>query len=121
MNCITLELLTAIQRQYRLHWFGTYGVIHWSRVFEDGMKLAEQEGVNRRVVQLFSVFHDSRRENENRDKHHGRRGAELAEELRSYCPVTDDEFELLITACSLYTHTLTHENITVQVLTRRRK
>ncbi len=114
MNIITAELLSIIKEQYQLKWSGTHGVIHWSRVYENGMRLAEQQGVNVRVVQLFSVFHDSQRRNEHRDKNHGKRGAELARELRKYCPLDDAEFDLLTTACSLHTNTLDHENITVQ-------
>lgn len=114
MNIITFELLAKIKAQYRLRWHGTHGVIHWSRVFDNGMKLAEQDGVNFRVVQLFSIFHDSRRKNEHWDRNHGKRGAELARELRRYCPLDDDEFDLLITACELHTSILDHEDITVQ-------
>ena len=114
MNIITAELLSIIKEQYQLRWHGTHGVIHWNRVYENGMRLAEQQGVNVRVVQLFSVFHDSQRRNEHRDKNHGKRGAELARELRKYCPLDDAEFDLLTTACSLHTNTLNHENITIQ-------
>lgn len=114
MNVITIDLLAKIKDQYRLNWMGTHGVIHWNRVYENGLKLAEQDGVNVRVVQLFSVFHDSQRKNEHRDRHHGKRGAELAGELRRYCPLDDDEFELLTTACELHTSTLDYEDITVQ-------
>lgn len=114
MNIITLELLAKIKAQYRLKWSGTHGVIHWHRVYINGIRLSEQEGVNARVLQLFSVFHDSQRKNEHRDKNHGIRGAELARKLRKYCPLDDAEFDLLTTACSLHTNTLDHENITIQ-------
>ncbi len=107
-------MLAMIKGQYQLQWNGTHGVIHWSRVFENGIRLAEQEGVNVRVVQLFSIFHDSRRENEHRDKGHGRRGAELAAEFRDYLPINDEEFLLLTTACELHTSAATHVNRTVQ-------
>ena len=111
---ITAELLAMIKSQYRLPWHGTHGVIHWSRVYDNGMRLAEQDGVNIRVVQLFSIFHDSRRRNEHRDNGHGSRGAKLAAELRSFLPVNDDEFSLLVIACQLHTVAETHENITVK-------
>ena len=114
MSAITLEVLAAIKRQYRLAWHGTHGVIHWSRVFENGMKLAEQDGVNRKVVQLFAIFHDSGRRNEHWDKNHGTRGAQLALKLRDYCPLDDDEFVLLTTACSFHTSNRNNEDITVQ-------
>jgi len=114
MSIIITELLEIFKEQYRLNWFGTHGVIHWNRVFDNGTKLSEQQGVNVRVVQLFSVFHDACRRNEHRDKYHGSRGAELAIKLRKYCPLDDTEFALLTTACELHTNTLNHENITVQ-------
>lgn len=114
MNIITAELLSIIKEQYRLNWHGTHGITHWNRVYENGMRLAEQQGVNHRVLQLFSVFHDSRRKNENWDRNHGKRGAELAIKLRKYCPLDDAEFTLLTTACSLHTNTLDHEDITVR-------
>lgn len=114
LSIITIELLAKIKKQYRLHWHGTHGVIHWSRVYENGMKLAEQDGVCAKVVQYFSVFHDSRRKNEDRDKNHGSRGAQLALTMRDDIALNDDEFSLLVTACSLHTSARTHEDITVQ-------
>jgi uncharacterized protein len=114
MTIITLELLTAIKKNYSLNWYGTHGVIHWSRVYENGMKLATQDGVNRKVVQLFSAFHDSQRRNEHWDKNHGKRGAQLALRLRDMCLVSDEEFSLLVTACSLHTTAGDHEDITVK-------
>ena len=114
MSIITIELLAKIKAQYRLEWYETHGVVHWNRVFDNGMTLATQDGVNVRVVQLFSVFHDACRRNEHQDKHHGKRGADLAVKWRKYCPLDDAEFEQLTTACELHTSTLNHENITIQ-------
>jgi uncharacterized protein len=56
------------------------------------------------VVDLFALFHDARRTNENRDPGHGARGADLARQLRSSLPpLTDDQFELLCEACARHT------------------
>ena len=113
-SVIPIQLIARIKAQYRLEWFGTHGIKHWNRVYENGMKLAEQTGVNVRVVQLFSIFHDACRRTEGKDIDHGSRGALLARELRSYCPINDAEFTLLATACELHTNTQNHENIAVQ-------
>jgi len=114
-SVISIELLSKIKAQYRLEWFGIHGVKHWARVYENGMKLAdEQDGVNSRILPLFSVFHDACRRNENRDKGHGKRGAELVVKLRKMIPLDDDGFQLLILACELHTSARTHENITIQ-------
>lgn len=80
------------------------------------MKLTEQTGANQKVIQLFSIFHDSRRHNEHLDPKHGLWGAELATQLReNHFPLlTDEEFDLLHQACFLHTKAATHDNITVQ-------
>lgn len=114
MSIITAKLLSMVKKQYRINWLGLHGVIHFSHVYDNGIKLAEQRGVNSRVVQLFLIFHDSQRRNEGRDPNHGTRGGQLAVKLREFLPLYDDEVELLVTACSLHTSTLNHENITVQ-------
>ena len=115
-SIISLELIAAIKDQFRINWNGQHGISHWSRVYDIGMKLTEKTGANQKVVQLFSVFHDSRRHNEHLDPKHGPRGAELAITLRkSYFPLlTDEEFNLLHLACSCHTKASSHDNITVQ-------
>ena len=70
-SVIPIQLIARIKAQYRLEWFGTHGIKHWNRVYENGMKLAEQTGVNVRVVQLFSIFHDACRRTEGKDIDHG--------------------------------------------------
>lgn len=110
------ELITKIKEQIRINWCGPHGISHWARVYNIGMKLAPQTGANRKVVQLFSVFHDSRRYNEHSDPQHGPRGAELAAQLRpTYFPgLADQEFNLLHLACYLHTQASTHADITVR-------
>ncbi len=113
-SVITIELIARIKAQYRLNFHGIHGINHMARVYENGMKLAEQAGVNVRVIELFSIFHDACRRSEGKDIDHGSRGALLARELRSYYPINDAEFELLTTACESHTNTHDHHNITVQ-------
>lgn len=113
---ITNNLIDEIKNQFHINWNGVHGISHWARVYDIGMKLAEHTGADKRVVQLFSLFHDSRRLNENLDPDHGLRGAELASQLReSYLSsLTEDEFKLLHTACSHHTDASSHQDITVQ-------
>ena len=68
-----------ILKEYALPWDGVHGVGHWARVLENGLRLAGQTGVNVEVVQLFAVFHDSRRINEGVDDGHGQRGGGLGQ------------------------------------------
>lgn len=98
------KILQEILRGYALPVHGYHGVVHWARVLESGLRVAESTGGDAEVVTLFALFHDSRRINEHRDHGHGRRGGEFARSLRgSLVHLDDARFELLYTACDLHT------------------
>jgi uncharacterized protein len=108
-------LVLAILEDYELPWHGHHGVGHWARVLENGLRLAKETGANVEVVQLFAIFHDSRRVNEGYDDGHGQRGAELAVELRGeWFALSDREFDLLYRACAGHTEGETEADITIQ-------
>lgn len=108
-------LIKEILDHYSLPVFGTHGITHWARVHENGLRLAAETGANEKVVRLFAVLHDSRRQNEALDPGHGKRGAELAKSLRgSFFRVSDHEFELLYEACVSHTDGETESDITIQ-------
>ena len=110
------SLLQAIRDQYSLHWFGLHGVTHWARVYENGLRIANIHDVNQDVLLLFSIFHDSRRVNDEVDPGHGYRGAELAVRYRGrYFELADKEFDILYYACETHTDGLTEGNLSVQV------
>lgn len=113
---VTSTLIGAIRAQYSLPWNGTHGVGHWARVRENGLKIASlTPGVNLQVVELFAVFHDSRRQNEAVDHGHGHRGGELAKKLRGVLfELPDEAFALLYDACRYHTDGLTEADPTVQ-------
>ncbi len=97
-------ILQEILRGYSLPPTGYHGVVHWARVLENGLRVAESNGADIEVVTLFALFHDSRRINEHRDHGHGQRGGDFARSLRGTLVHLDDErFELLYTACELHT------------------
>lgn len=112
---IAPELIKAILGQYRLSVRGIHGLMHWGRVLENGRRLAEMNGANPGVVELFAVFHDACRQNEDFDPEHGSRGAELAARFRGkYFELTDSDFTALRVACRLHTEGLTDADLTVQ-------
>ncbi|MFM7251368.1 MAG: hypothetical protein ACKO5R_15855 [Planctomycetaceae bacterium] len=97
-------ILGAILDGYILPVDGFHGVVHWARVLENGLRIAEDNGADREVVTLFALFHDSRRVNEWRDDGHGLRGGDLARSLRGkLVHLDDDRFDLLFEACRLHT------------------
>jgi uncharacterized protein len=112
---ISKVLIRSILGSYRLPWDGIHGVSHWARVLENGRQLAEAAGARIGVVELFAVFHDSRRTNEGIDDGHGRRGADLARELRGIeFELADEDFDLLVHACNLHTEGRLDGDITVR-------
>jgi len=109
------NLLAAIKAEYALSWNGIHGISHWTRVHENGLRLAEQTGAQIAVVECFAYLHDAKRRNDSRDPGHGSRGAALARVLQGRVLNLDDEqFELLAYACTHHTDGLTEANVTVQ-------
>ncbi|HUG94104.1 MAG TPA: hypothetical protein VML55_24955 [Planctomycetaceae bacterium] len=112
---IPVRLIHRILADYSLPAGGVHGVAHWARVLENGLRLAERTGARVEVVQLFAVFHDSRRVNEGWDEGHGRRGAEFAAKLRGeFFQLADDDFDLLYAACADHTEGRTEADVTIQ-------
>lgn len=108
-------IIVPILKGYILPARGIHGVVHWARVMENGLRVAEINGAHKDVVALFALFHDSRRINESRDDGHGLRGAELALSLRGPLVSLDDSrFEQLFQACKLHTDGLTGGDPTLQ-------
>jgi len=109
------DLVDDILGGYQLPIDGIHGFQHWARVLENSMRLAEATNAKVEVVTLFALFHDSRRVNEDDDPGHGRRGAELAAAMRgTHFDLSDEDFDLLDTACTYHTAGLTKGDITVQ-------
>ena len=97
-------ILYEILATHALPAWGVHGVAHWSRVAEAGALLAEATGADADVVELFALFHDSRRLNDGSDDGHGLRGGECARSWRGrLVHLSDERFELLFEACRLHT------------------
>lgn len=108
-------IVRKVLNQYALPVRGRHGVVHWARVLENGLRLAELTGANIQVVTLFALFHDSRRINEHMDEGHGLRGGEFARTLRTQLfDLADQEFELFFRACRLHTDGHTEGDVTLQ-------
>jgi uncharacterized protein len=110
-----VAIMSEILRGYALPVRGDHGVVHWARVLENGLRIADSIGADREVVTLFALFHDSRRVNEYCDDGHGARGGDFARSLRGGLVHLDDaRFELLIEACRLHTDGHTAGDPTLQ-------
>ena len=78
---INQELLQIIKNTFQLHWKGVHGLSHWARVRVNGLLIAQQNGANQRIVELFAFLHDVKREAEFNDPDHGERAARFIETL----------------------------------------
>jgi uncharacterized protein len=108
-------IIRTILESYALEPLGYHGVLHWARVLENGLRVAEVNGADREVVTLFALFHDARRLNEDRDHGHGQRGGDFARTLRgSLVHLDDAQFTLFYEACRLHTDGHTDADPTVQ-------
>jgi uncharacterized protein len=108
-------ILARVLDGYALDPWGAHGVWHWARVHENGQRLAVATGADPEVVALFALFHDARRENEDRDPGHGLRGAEFARTLRgALVHLEDARFELFAEACERHTDGSTTGDRTLQ-------
>ncbi len=109
------QIVRHVLIDYHLPLTGDHGVVHWARVLENGLKLAEHNGASPLVVSLFAVLHDCRRLNENHDPEHGPRAGQLALELQGhFFQLASDELNRLRRACDGHTHERFHPEITIQ-------
>ena len=115
LNSVDLKRLWEIvTAQFPLGIHSIHGPRHWKRVKKNGLMLAKETGADETIVELFSMFHDSRRENENIDDGHGARGAELAKSMKGiYFDLPDHSFEILLEACRDHTNGKSTSNITI--------
>jgi uncharacterized protein len=112
---ISKALITTLLKQSILPRNSIHGLSHWARVFDNGYQLAQLTQANINVIQLFAIFHDAKRVNDGRDFGHGQRGAEYAASLRgTLFNLSDEEFDLLYTACAQHTNGKITDDITIQ-------
>jgi uncharacterized protein len=115
MRTLTAELTTYLKDSFLLDWRGIHGSPHWARVRANGLFIAERNGANTTVVELFAFLHDVRREDDGLDDTHGARSAALAVELNGrFYSISNDELGLLTWACRDHSAGLLDADITVQ-------
>jgi len=91
-----------------------HGIAHWKSVLINGRNLSKKTGANLKVVELFSVLHDARRENDDYDPAHGKRAAQFAELCNGkWFDLTEEEMKDLYDACFYHADGLTQHNMTV--------
>jgi len=74
-------LMVKIKEDFKIDYYGDHGISHWRRVYENTQRLSAYYEIHSEVFELFALLHDSKRENESINKHHGKRAAVFAKEL----------------------------------------
>ena len=114
---IDQNLISLLKDTFLLDLHGIHGLSHWSRV-RNGLKISQYNGANKRVIELFSFFHDLKRENNNRDIHHGLRSSQFIQTLSNdLLKITDSERELLTFACMHHNHSRDIKTDDITILT----
>lgn len=112
---LSRDLLAELKRGFALDWHGIHGVRHWGRVRRNALTIAATNAANRRVVELFAVFHDAGRWDDGADPSHGARGAALAIEMYgTLFSLADQELALLVAACRGHTGGRSPADVTIQ-------
>jgi len=113
---ITPELLDFIRSRFKLGFESIHGYNHWMRVCENGLRLAVQNGTDRRTIILFSFIHDIARENEGYDYQHGPRAASiLRSEIQGrYLDLGEDDLDQLAEAIAGHANGHCLAGLTVQ-------
>jgi uncharacterized protein len=99
----TKDLIRIILSRSSLPVTSIHGIAHWARVLENARRIGPRNGADPRVLELFSVLHDSRRESDGYDLEHGPRAASFARELRADIDLDDEAFSWLLEACDSHT------------------
>jgi uncharacterized protein len=58
------RLWSFVIDQFPMGIHSIHGPRHWKQVEKNGLSIAKETGADETIVMLFSIFHDSRRENE---------------------------------------------------------
>ncbi len=107
--------LDILKTECTLSWEGIHGFRHWQRVRTNGLRLAHFTGARTEIVELFSILHDLKRQNDDADPDHGKRVADFIRTIQGkWIYLADDDLETLCYACEFHTSGFTEADITVQ-------
>ena len=113
---LTPALIKRVVSDFKLDLRSVHGPAHWMRVRRNGLFLANHTGANKRVIELFALFHDSCRLNDWTDSDHGPRAADYAASLfydEHLLPCSEEELQMLVVACEGHTHGGVHDDPTI--------
>jgi len=96
------EVLKKIVDEFYIKHSYIHGTPHWSRVFYFGHYLSELNDHDKENAAFFSIFHDSKRFEDNSDPLHGQRGAEFFKTFDKIIHVSPEQKEIIYEACKVH-------------------
>ncbi len=99
------SLIEEIKKEFKIDYHGDHGINHWRRVYENTQILSTHYNIESEVFELFALLHDSKREDEFEDRHHGVRATGFVHKLlRNDVILLDEEdAKRLLYACANHT------------------
>lgn len=99
-------ILDEIKENFKLDYLGDHGIFHWYFVYKNTQLLSQHYQIDSKVFKLFSLLHDSKRENEFEDKEHGKKASKYILELvqRKLIDIQDSDLARLLFACENHTY-----------------
>ncbi len=99
-------LIDEIKANFIIDFYGTHGIEHWERVYQNTQILSAHYEIESEVFELFALLHDSKRANELEDKHHGKRAAVFIQKLlnENAISLSGKDADRLIYACANHTY-----------------
>lgn len=110
------QLTDRVLATYALELHGLHGPGHWLRVRANGLALAAHTpDADAELVELFALLHDSRREDDGRDRYHGERAADFVRLLQAegHLQLEADRLALLAEACAGHHHPQVSDHPTI--------
>lgn len=110
------SLVERVLASYALDLHGLHGPGHWLRVRANGLALAARTPeADAELVELFALLHDSRREDDGRDRYHGERAAAFVHVLHAegHLRLEPDRLDVLVQACAGHHHPQVSEHPTI--------
>lgn len=112
-----MDFLNLIIDQFKLDIESEHGIGHWKKVEKIGNYLAKYTKAGLEIINLFSYFHDSKRENKGRDPEHGLRASLFIKELhdKGVLSLSEKQLNQLTFACQYHSNSKIKSNdITIQ-------
>lgn len=107
------SLITMVVDQFLIDPKSIHGPLHWARVLENGFKLADLNGADKKIVAHFALLHDCRRECDQNDPGHGKRAVEYVDSIR----LDLDPVQIIILRKALAGHTTTLHSTNINLAT----